>query len=33
MTVGELQDRMSDVEFSWWQALYLREADEREEAS
>lgn len=29
MTLGEMLARMTSVELSWWQALYLVEGEER----
>jgi len=31
MTVAELEDRLSDKEYTWWRTLYVREADEQKE--
>jgi len=33
MTVGEMQDRMTNVEFLWWAGLMQAEHDEAIEAS
>jgi len=33
MTVHELEDRMTDIEYVWWQQLYQREHDDEIEAS
>lgn len=33
MTVADLGERMTSVEYLWWEQFYLREHDERVEAS